>query len=497
MSASSSSPALDQALPIGVMLHEYRIEEVLGVGAFGITYRGTDVNLENRVAIKEFFPADHVLRRGQEVALKDQAEADVYRFGLEAFVSEARLLAKFRHPNIVHILRYFNANNTAYFVMEYEEGRSLADALQQGATFDEARLMSLLEGILDGLKCVHDLKYIHGDLKPSNVYLRQDAVPVLIDFGAAKSDFLAALSPGLCALTHGYAAIELYDETIAKGPWTDFYALGATLYRCLFGAPPKEAPVRQYARDNGLPDPCPTARELAAGRCSPAFLGLIDWMLALRPEERPVSVGQIKRYLSKGALPTNGDPATILHIYQARKLQRGYRLLFAGPRGIGKTKAISALTAGLQSAVRLDAPGLEGVSLPLSEQEWLEMCIWDGGKAALADDRSRAVLLGLVILVDGSQPDALDLLALILRKFAESSAKNLTKTPIAIGLVNDAPSAGESLREKCRLCVEREIPGRALPAAPVFHVDPAQRKDMLRLCRALLLFAPRHHERTA
>ncbi|MFN6962110.1 MAG: serine/threonine protein kinase, partial [Rhodocyclaceae bacterium] len=157
----------DRALPPGTLLHEYRIDDVLGEGAFGITYRGLDTHLDIPVAIKEYFPADLAIRKNGQVELKADGDEELYRFGLEAFVSEARILAQLKHPNIVRISRYFNAHGTAYFVMDYEKGQTLAAlARNRKEGFDEAWLRGIFVPLLEGLRAIHAQKYLHRDIKP-------------------------------------------------------------------------------------------------------------------------------------------------------------------------------------------------------------------------------------------------------------------------------------------------------------------------------------------
>ncbi|MFN3884173.1 MAG: serine/threonine protein kinase [Rhodocyclaceae bacterium] len=255
------------ALPPGTKLHEYRIEGVLGEGAFGITYRGLDTHLDVAVAIKEFFPADLALRKGEDVVLKTGSDEELYRFGLEAFVSEARILAQLKHPNIVRISRYFNAHGTAYYVMDYEEGTTLAAlARSRKEGFDESWLRGIFVPLLEGLRAIHAQKYLHRDIKPGNIYIRHDGVPLLIDFGAAKLEFGAATTYGFCALTPGYAPIEQYEVGGVQGPWSDLYALGATLRRCITGKRPVDAKTRLLAVEQGLADPMPPLTRVAAGR---------------------------------------------------------------------------------------------------------------------------------------------------------------------------------------------------------------------------------------
>src|SRR5262245_23254440 len=173
------------ALPPRHALHEYRIERVLGHGGFGITYLAADTALRKNVAIKEYLPAQFAIRaEGATVMPRTRRLAEDYRWGLERFLDEARTLARFRHANIVPVLRFFEANGTAYIVMEYEDGRPLAELLAGPGRLPPARVRALLDGVMDGLAQIHGAGFLHRDIKPSNIIVRGDGAPVLIDFGA-------------------------------------------------------------------------------------------------------------------------------------------------------------------------------------------------------------------------------------------------------------------------------------------------------------------------
>lgn len=302
------------ALPAGYRLHEYRIDAVLGQGGFGITYLATDVNLHASVAIKEYLPAQFA-QRARDSTVRPRRIDNVRTLldGLDQFLVEARTLATFRHPNIVRVARFFEANRTAYMVLDYERGKSLTDwwqgrgraapalsrllgARKGGADagappVSEPDLLLLLAPLLDGLALVHRTGVLHRDIKPDNISVRdEDGSLVLLDFGAARPASGGAVdAPAI--LTPGYAPIEQYlgDH---QGPWTDLYALAATLYWMVCGQRPREAPDRQAA-----PQADVSAEAAGAGRYSAAFLRAIDWALQLRPEDRPQSVEAFRRAL--------------------------------------------------------------------------------------------------------------------------------------------------------------------------------------------------------
>ncbi|MGH8120275.1 MAG: serine/threonine protein kinase, partial [Gammaproteobacteria bacterium] len=175
------------ALKPGFQLHWYHIQEILGQGGFGITYLAHDTNLNQAVAIKEYLPVDLAVREAAVSVHPVTAERDEeYRWGLERFISEAQTLARFRHPHIIRVLTVFKENNTAYMVMEYEQGRPLHEILKEKKTLPEEELKNIILPILDGLEEVHAENFIHRDIKPANIYIREDQTPVLLDFGSAR-----------------------------------------------------------------------------------------------------------------------------------------------------------------------------------------------------------------------------------------------------------------------------------------------------------------------
>ena len=304
------------SLPVGYRLFEYRIDTVLGQGGFGIAYKATDVNLAAKVVVKEYYPETFARREpDHSVVPRDETDRVFYRSGLESFLSEARTLASFRHPHIVRVARFFEANKTAYMVLEYERGESLKSwRRHHGETIPEATLASLLAPLLDGLALVHASGYLHRDIKPDNIYVRDDdGSLVLLDFGAARQTSTERSELGQL-ITPGYAPLEQYASAIPQGPWTDIYALGATLFWLLTGQRPMEAPER--IND---PDPLPRAEVLCRGRYSPEFLRTIDWMLKVRPDQRPESVQELR-----SALFASHAGALGLHEALRRHDERGH-----------------------------------------------------------------------------------------------------------------------------------------------------------------------------
>ena len=295
----SDEIAYRDALPPGTRLREFELLEVLGRGGFGITYRGWYPNLGVNVAIKEYMPSEFAVRESNgDVYPKTHQSEEWYRWGLAKFRKEAETLLRFNHPSIVRVLQYFEGHGTAYMVMEYLEGQTLFALLHEQKTLSEARLRALLVPILDGLEQVHTAEYLHRDIKPGNIVLRDEDTPVLIDFGAAYA-LTAEHSRTVAAFEMpGFSPIEQYSVSGQNyGPWTDLYAVGAVLYRAMTELVPVGA-LSRIERD----DLAPVGR-VAKRKYSKELTGAVDWALKLRAADRPQSIAQWRRVLEGRSRP--------------------------------------------------------------------------------------------------------------------------------------------------------------------------------------------------
>jgi len=288
----SESTTYHNALQIGSMLLEYRLESVLGVGGFGMTYLARDTNLEKHVAIKEYLPAELAVRAldGSVVPITTEFKYN-YTWGLERFILEARTLAKFSHPHIVRVNRYFEANSTGYMVMDYEKGVSLNQMLKGGERPDETKLKTILMPLLDGLHAVHATGFLHRDIKPSNIFVRDGGSPVLIDFGASRQAMGGATKSLTSVLTPGYAPLEQYTSDGNQGPWSDIYAMAGVLYRAFVNDNPPDAVSRIRS------DVVPAKLAALRGRVSEPMLRALEWALVLDEKQRPQSVQEWKQAL--------------------------------------------------------------------------------------------------------------------------------------------------------------------------------------------------------
>ena len=289
---SADAPA---ALPAGTRVAEFEVRRLLGSGGFGIVYLAWDHALEREVALKEYMPGTLAGRgEGLQVSVRSSSTADTFALGLRSFINEARLLARFDHPSLVKVYRFWEDNGTAYMVMPYYAGRTLRQ-VREGMVVPpgEAACRRVLDGLLSALEALHREGVYHRDIAPDNILLGDDGLPVLLDFGAARrvlSDRTQALTS---IMKPHYAPLEQYADanSMRQGPWTDLYALGGTLYFLITGQEPVAAASR------ALHDDLPRLADLRPRDCSPGFLAAIDWMLALKPPERPQSVHMLRDVL--------------------------------------------------------------------------------------------------------------------------------------------------------------------------------------------------------
>ncbi len=304
------------ALPEGLELDGYRIVKKIATGGFSMVYLATD-SQGRQIAIKEYLPGSLVRRPAGQLAPQVEADhVELYRLGMKYFFDEGRALAAIAHPNVVRVLNFFRAHDTVYLVMAYEQGRSLQDYIthrrhrQRRLLVSERSIRALFLQLMDALREVHMHKLLHLDLKPANIYLRDDGTPILLDFGAARQPLQADPRQLHPIYTPGFAAPEL-DARNALGPWTDVYGIGASIYCCMFGVPPPAAAERR--RSDEL-----ESRLLALGSLySEALVGLVRRSLALDPLARPQSVYALQKLIRPASRPSDsesdgGSPPSLL-----------------------------------------------------------------------------------------------------------------------------------------------------------------------------------------
>lgn len=291
------------ALPAGTILHgQYMAGAVLGCGGFGITYAAVDLRDGHRVAIKEYFPNGLGTRSFGETGVVSLVDMENFRYGLEQFLSEARIIYDCRGtPNIIQVEKLFEENNTAYYAMEYLEGQDLKHYLSEhGGKLSFQETSSLLEPVFDVLTSVHAKNIIHRDISPDNIYLCSDGTVKLLDFGAARAALQEKSRSLDVILKRGYAPVEQYYSHGRQGPWTDVYALGCTIYRCITGIVPPESPQRLKL------DECTPADELCGDITQQACLA-IKKAMEVAFEVRFQSAAEFKEALYGGCGETVSD----------------------------------------------------------------------------------------------------------------------------------------------------------------------------------------------
>lgn len=298
----------NKALPVGTIVREWRLEDVLGVGGFGIVYKAKGIYFGELVAIKEYFPSSISERDAEATVVPIGSDVEeVHALGLKKFVEEAKLLWNLstpsRHPNIVSVRSLFQIHGTAYMVMDFEDGDSLSKLLREGRRFNERSLWNIIQPIAEGLDRAHRVGVLHRDIKPPNILITEDNRPVLIDFGSARFEAAEATSTSVTFHTPPYAAIEQYVKTYPQGPWTDVYALAVVLYECVTGEKPPEVLERLHG-EQGKP--------LSDGHWpgfSKKFLQAIDAGMTIKPTERPQSIRDWLDMFGKKEAAVTVDPA--------------------------------------------------------------------------------------------------------------------------------------------------------------------------------------------
>lgn len=269
-------PPSTQHLPEGVKIGNFRIDRVLGSGGFGITYKALDTSLERPVVIKENFPRGSACRDEETYCLSpsDPSCEENFQWSLNNFLREARILAAMDHPHIVRVLSTFETFGTAYFVMPHIDGASLGDLISRregkGQIFTQEEILGLLTRLLDSLRYMHEQNIFHRDIKPDNVLISRDGLPILIDFGSARP--VISDVPRTVIETHGFSPPEQAFSNGDQGPWSDLYSLAALIHKMITGRPPASGAQRL------IRDPLPFLQDRAElkGLYDPLLLYSID-----------------------------------------------------------------------------------------------------------------------------------------------------------------------------------------------------------------------------
>ena len=295
-------------LAAGARLQEFEISAVIGQGGFGIVYLARDLSLQRSVAIKEYMPA-HLAGRDAESTVRPltAGQAEIFELGRRSFINEARMLARFKHPGLLEVLRFWQQNGTAYMAMPYYDGATLTQYLKRHpGVATEAWLKKTLKPLVDALGHMHAEDCFHRDVAPDNILILKDGSAVLLDLGAARRVIANDAQAMTVMLKPGYAPIEQYsdDPRFRQGPWTDIYAMAAVFFFGVTGkAPPASA--SRVMRDSVSP-----LASVRPGGFSESFLLAIDKGLSLQPEDRPRSIAEFRAllYASPQVLATSQVP---------------------------------------------------------------------------------------------------------------------------------------------------------------------------------------------
>lgn len=274
-------------LPTGTIIDQYIIERGLAVGGFSCVYLARQLSDQFQVAIKEYLPRRLANRAPDNnvVPHNQEEKRRLFEAGRKLFFEEAKVLAALKHPNIVEVINFFPANSTVYLVMTYDYGKTLDFCIKESPEmFNAEFIIGTFRSLLDGLKMIHDYGLLHLDIKPSNILIRPGLGPLLLDFGAVHEFPSSAEYKPRKVLSNGFSPIEQYSYDANLGPWSDVYAVGATLRTCLEGKPPISAQKRESG-DAFVP-----ARQLLRGEFPEPLLVAIDWAMQIAPEHRPQSI---------------------------------------------------------------------------------------------------------------------------------------------------------------------------------------------------------------
>jgi serine/threonine protein kinase len=416
------------------VLNGYQLGTVLGRGGFGITYRAVDL-LDQSFAIKEYFPRQFAMRSDADVVVASESDHGIFVDCRRRFLTEARLLATLGHnggtPGIVRVVTFFEANNTAYSVMEALAGETLDDLLKaEGPALSLQRVISLLHGVLTPLARVHAAGFLHRDIKPSNILICSNGQPVLIDFGSARDMGPSANTTFTQVYSGHYAPIEQMMHGDEQGPFSDIYSVGGVAYRAI-GGTLVDARIRQQAALGHSPDPLIPAVVVGRGRYPDALLSAIDQALAVEAHDRPQRVEEMLDLLRVSA---NDDPTARLTNAAPARTPVGWDTVLAGDRNPPPLNQKRSLPIGTgqplvgESRLRHVHKTRSFFEWSRAQGNWLKG-IWHRG------GRSRtAILIALALLA----------VSICTSVYLWINASDRAAVPLNVASPQSAPSAGSA-----------------------------------------------------
>ncbi len=277
-----------KSLKIGSTVDQYQIQKVMGAGGFSVVYRALDIENNQIVVIKEYMPKRSAIRNDNgNVIPKSEADTILFNQGRSLFLHEARTLANIKHENIVNVSNFFSAHETVYMVMSYVEGVNLHSYIRDHkGGMSETFIRTIFVRLLEGLKHIHSIGILHLDIKPSNIHICPGGVPILLDFGAVHQQHLSRQHKKNQVISPGYSPYEQCQPGGYMGPWTDIYAMGATMRACIDGAAPIPANERMES------DKLKPMATLFRKRYSHSLLTAIDWAMEPDPLLRAQSIDE-------------------------------------------------------------------------------------------------------------------------------------------------------------------------------------------------------------
>ena len=291
------------SLAPGTVLHTYTIDKTLNMGGFGIVYLAVDQASNQLVVIKEYLPTKIAWRdpNGQVQLVKPEY-TERFNEGRKLFMHEHNAVKRLNHPAIVHALDFFEANNTLYMVMDFAPGENLQQVVaKRNGHLSEQFLLTVFPALLDGLRQVHNANMLHLDIKPGNIHIRPGGSPVLLDFGAVHRTDMSRQFQPKSVITPGFSPIEQYEHKGYIGPWTDIYAIGATMRACIEGTSPPDAKQRRE-KDTMRPAAVAFKRKYSL-----ELLNAIDWSMEIDPTLRPQKIDQLYEALNECLLNSADD----------------------------------------------------------------------------------------------------------------------------------------------------------------------------------------------